>query len=296
MNSSGRCSSLGLALCLVAFGCRSGDAPTSGALGAETVLRAGSLSLHEGPGLVPVSPTEAERDLVFAAGRAEGAPGARVAVERAVLARALLEELRREASAVPLSQEDEERARAALWRELDAPEAVRFVAVQVPVPALAPGDLEEAVALAIERATREDVAPSEFVAHAEAEKRDDVDVLVRVLPPITRDGRLLPKGPKDEVTAELPTEVLEVAKAGLSPGERSSLVASANGYWLLFGLERFPARRLPEAEALERVAAFVVERRARPGLESLDRELRRVRPVRWSPRATELLALAWAEP
>ncbi len=275
-----------------ALGCGTAERTVVALERGEAALACGDLALRFRSELAPLAPADAERDLLFAAARADAAPLARSVAERAVLARALLDDLREEVARAPITPEDEAKAREALWRVLEAPSSVRLLGAHVPVPPLTMGELEESVANAIERATRADLAPSDFVAHAEAERRDEAPVVVRVLPPITADGRVLPKTPKDESFGALPPEVIDAARSLFTPGSRSGVVAAKDGYWILFSLETYSASPLPEKDAAEAVLAFVLEQRARPLLDATVTRVRRERPV-VVPRTRDLLALAW---
>jgi hypothetical protein len=206
-------------------------------------------------------------DALFAEGaRANLGPGAARSIERAALARGLLEQLVRDAAqaGAPTQAELSDLLRER-WVDLDRPAAVRTTHAVLlndkPARDAAARAQAEKLAQAVHSATSDE----ELVRLAKDFKPEDgFEVRAEQLPFVTPDGRIFQRaeaGFKPR-PGSFDTDFARSANALQQPGELSPLVKSGFGYHVIRLDERAPGVSVPPAELAERLAPEVVARRA----------------------------------
>jgi peptidyl-prolyl cis-trans isomerase C len=231
-------------------------APSSSKLPAGIVARVGSFSIgaetvaavSSAQDLAPNVALEREiRDALFAGGALvaglDRSPSAEAAL-RALLARASLESMKREASGADPTEAEVEEATARHFVELDRPEAFRVVHAVVRVPEDADAPVK-ARARALAERINEKVAKArdeaEFRSLVDSvDERGGLDVLVETLKPVAADGRVVDV----EHPAESETFVPAFARAAsrlTHPGQKSGVVPTDFGFHTMMLLERTPS-------------------------------------------------------
>jgi hypothetical protein len=205
-------------------------------------------------------------DALFASGALrEGLdqlPSSRAAL-RGTLARARLEDLKKETARTDPTDAELAEATAANFVEFDRPEACRVIQALVQVPEDADvarkaraRSLAERIAERVAQATDE----SEFRAAAESVEREGFDVVVQTLPPVAADGRVV-----DVDHPGVQPFVLSFARAAsrlAHPGQKSGVVATEFGFHTMMLLERTPAFQVPLEERRRRLRDVILRERA----------------------------------
>jgi len=242
---------------------------------------------------VPTALDSVVADAVLAAAARERVgPASARAVERAVLARVMLQDLWAGARAKgPPTEEELRVATARRWWELDRPLLVRtthaIVRTQPPVDDTAARRLAERIAAAVASAT--DAAS--FRRSVESVPPGDLEVKVEDLQPVAADGRAvdpaLPPPPGSQV-GTYAAEYAAAAHAIPSPGAKSPVVRSAFGYHVILAVEHIAEHRVPRAERVTLLQAEILERRAAAVREELVSGLRARHPVEIDRAADDL--------
>lgn len=240
-------------------------------------------------------------DALFAAGvRADPAQSALVAVsERGVLARRLLENLRKKAaeSGPPTDAELESQTRER-WLELDRSESVRVTHAVVLTKSPADDAPARALAAKLADAVRGAEHGAEFIRRAEALPKESLEIRAEALPPVFPDGRIWDPAhvPPRLLQGELDPEFTRAAHALTRVGEQSAPFKTPFGYHVVLLEERLPAQRLPVEERRERLADAVYSRRAKSELGTLLEDLKKQTPVELPRSVDELTARVLAPP
>ena len=227
-------------------------------------------------------------DALFAAGAKERGLDQQQGVragKQALLARALIERLRDEQYAGPITDDELAEFTALHWLDLDRPDARASAHVLVMMkdgidPKKRKQGMELARRLSQELAGIKTV--DEFEARAKAEPHDDLQVVVERLPPITQDGRLADLQQRPPPGAPTPTFDAGYVKGLWSiaeVGQTSEPTTSSYGVHiiLLTGLQ--PGRKVPPEERRTTLAPEIRAARAKKALDELSGRLRQQTPV-----------------
>jgi peptidyl-prolyl cis-trans isomerase C len=239
-------------------------------------------------------------DALFAAGaRDRGLDrDARVAAaERSLLARALLEQIRDQASSSPITDQEVAEVTALHWLDLDRPVARSSVHALVKIEEGADAarrrqahELAERMA----RALRPDRDPKAFEEHAKALPHEGFDVVVERLPPITQDGRLADLAQRPPPGAPTPTFDAGYV-AGLfaleQVGDVSGPTMSAYGVHVILLAGVQAEQRVGFEERRTRLGPEIVAARARRELDGLTQRLRQQTKVEVMRNADSLFEL-----
>jgi peptidyl-prolyl cis-trans isomerase C len=281
---SARGVALGASLLLaLSAGCRRDSAavrPSPVALPSGAVARVGSSPIagetveriQDRQQLTPKMALErATSDALFALEAELRLPGAaRAAVERAALARVLLEELGRAAQAKgPATDAELESITAERWVDLDRPPSVRVshaVALHPAEGARAPA---LSVARALEQAVRGVREPEAFLRAARAVPAGDIKVRAERLPYLTADGRGISTDRQRAPAGQFDPTFTRAANQLKEPGELSPIVETRFGYHVILLEERLPERRVSMEDRRVALTAEALTRRA----DTLRREL-----------------------
>jgi hypothetical protein len=239
-------------------------------------------------------------DAVLAAsGRERLEPGASSSIERAALARALLERLGAEAAAAgpPTEAEITDLLRER-WTELDRPAAARTTHAVV----INQDPKREADAKALAEALRAELAAAtsaeDFMRRAKAVPGQGFDVKSEQLPAITADGRAFER--HDKGYAEVPMSFdRDFARAALMlqrAGELSPVVKTRFGFHVIRLEERIAASALPKTDLLSKLAPEVQTRRAASARRALLEKLRGANAVQIERAVDELTARVRTQP
>lgn len=250
--------------------------PVTSSLPAGVAARAGAQLVSTGTvervvaarGVTPRAAAElAISDALFAEGaRAKLSLGEARSIERAAMARGLLEQLLRDVarSGAPTPAELSE-ILGERWVDIDRPPAVRITHAVLlndkPQRDAAARLQAEKLAQAVRSATTDE----ELVRLAKDFKPDDgFEVRAEPLPFVTPDGRVFQRadGGFKARPGGFDKDFARGANALQQPGELSPLVKSGFGYHIIRLDERAPGATIPPGELAERLAPEVMVRRA----------------------------------
>lgn len=234
-------------------------------------------------------------DHLLAQSAAEGSPGLYAALERAVLARALIGDLSDAALARgELSEAELTRAREALWIELDRPRAVRAVLARSVVKPLEPEEAAFAVMQRLAEKVRGARSPQAF-GQAVQSLGAETEVSVTPLPPVAADGRVVPLSPSDPRETELPRETVAAISALREATDQSAVFAEPGGFALVFALEVVEEKRLGPEEAREWLVPRALSERYAPELQRVHEAALQSTQVQIHPHHGTLTRLVWRE-
>lgn len=191
------------------------------------------------------------RDRVFAAA-ARATPGwtHRVAdAERATLARVLLERVRAEAAARPLTDDEVRRGAAERWMEYDRPVAARTIHAVVQFKDEADEPRARTVAESIRQRVEPLTAEQDFERAVSTVATEGLKVKVERLEPVTADGRIVAGDGSARLVAPFARAANEIPVEGAT----SPVIRTEFGYHVIRLLERLPAKTVPLAEARRRL-------------------------------------------
>jgi hypothetical protein len=220
--------------------------------------------------------------------------------ERALLARALLEELLAEAER---QGEPSERELAELieerWVELDRGPAVRCTHAVVLSKSPEDDARARALALSIAAAVKGVKDVAEFKTRAQAVAAQVLEVRVESLPFVTSDARSFYRDklrPTGAASSDYDADFARAAHALANPGDISEPAKTRFGYHVIYLEERLPERRVSASEALELLAADVMSKRAARAQTELVARLERTHPQSVVRSADELTASIRIQP
>jgi hypothetical protein len=241
-----------------------------------------------------------DRTLALAAQHGLLESGRAQAVERGVLARALIERIARDVRAQGQpTQAEIEREVATRWIRFDRPDAVQvshFV-VRVAKPEDESGALARAEELARRVAGVRD--PKTFAESVREIARGDSSVTVESLPPTTVDGRTFLTNAKGEPSGEGPRLDPTFAKAANeldSPGDQSRILRSRFGYHVILLERRVKGLRATDDERRSALDEEVYTQRARARVDDLVASARQKTRILVERSSRELTATVGVSP
>lgn len=281
---------LALAACSIGGGCNQAAPPPAASratlppgavasVGGDLIASASVERIAQQQGVAPRAALELSlADALLAREARTSVPsGTTSNVERAALARGVLEQLASSAGARGPATPDELAAIVSeRWPELDRPESVRTTQVVVLVKEPATEARAKALAQEIAVAVAATADADGFTKAAKSVPAGDLEVRVEALPWITADGRgldkrdgtFLPRGAFDATFAK-------AANLLTTPGQLSPLVRTHYGFHVIRFEERLPAVQLPEAERARLLGPEALTRRAARERISLLEKLRK---------------------
>jgi peptidyl-prolyl cis-trans isomerase C len=268
-------------------------------VGSELVSSRSVRRIAQAQGVPPQRALElAIFDALFAeAARSSSAAGTVPVIERAAVARGLLEQLGREATAAgPPTQAELGELAAARWLEIDRPDAVRtthaIILNDQPARAVAARALAEKRAEAVRSAASSD----EFVRLAKALPHEGFELKAEALSPVTADGRGFEKRETGFVgRGSFDKSFAAAANALTRPGEQSPVVESKFGFHVIRLEERIPGSIVPKDQLPALLAPDVMTQRADRARQALLDELRKGAAIEIDRAAEELLSRAKIE-
>jgi hypothetical protein len=253
----------------------------------QRIARGAGVSLRE-------ARTRALSDALFAvAAKASSQERALIPVlQRAVLARVLLEGMKRDALARgPASDAEVEALSALRWRELDRPEAVRVSHVVALFDKSVDEGRVRALAQRLHDALSKLTDAQQFVSRAQAEPHAGAELRAERLPAISADGRAFdPDHPSADIGT--PTFDLDFAKAAnsLVAGQVSEPIKTRFGYHVILCEARIPEQRVPLEQRRQILGDEVVKGRAERAKEELLSRLSERATIPISRAADDLMA------
>lgn len=199
------------------------------------------------------------------------------AIERGVMARAVLEALRRSARAKgPVSRKEVEEETARQWLTYDRPASVKTSHVVVRV--LREEQRKQARALAEkfsrELAGIEDAAG--FLEKARSIDHQKLEVVAESLPPVAEDGRVVsgPDRARLEKAERFESAYARAAFDIKTEGGQSGIAETPFGYHVILLEKRLPAERMPYEQRARALFDDILVRRAKEEKEKLLAKLR----------------------
>lgn len=175
------------------------------------------------------------------------------AIERAVLSRAWLTDVRRHVlDQAPPTQQALEAQRARNWMRFDRPRAVRSVSVFVPIAELAPEHGPRAFIEELHHAARGQ-PDLDSLSQALARIEKAYDFYPKRMPPVAADGRVVPIATGDQAVETVWLEYARVVARLEAPGAVTELVSLESGFVFGWAEEIIPARIVPVNEALDQL-------------------------------------------
>jgi hypothetical protein len=220
-------------------------------------------------------------DAWFAAGLRESQPQAAAGFERLARARLALEAIEAESSEQPPTDDELAQASEQYWWDIDRPES--FQTAHALVKLEADGDADAAVGVARKLRAKLVAAlePAAFMETAKGFDGGGFDIIAEALPPVARDGRLIPS--KAPLPGAPSPGVFEIAYAEaaseLEVGTLSEPVRSPFGFHLIWLFAKHPGAVLDEAEKLELLHSRIFEKRGEVALATTLERLRQQHPV-----------------
>lgn len=215
------------------------------------------------------------------------------AVERSVLARALLEQLEREALRdQPVQQSDLDQHRAHNWLFLDRPRAVRVFEALVPVKNTMEDEGAYRLAKKIRAIAEETHYPEDFAEKLSELREEHPELQANELPPVAEDSRVVPVIPFDMRFRDAPALYGPAVAPLENVGDVTEVIGSASGYHVLMALEIVPAHRPSDAEVGHLLRQGVAAHRMEPQLKALN-EARQASVVRSTRELAPLLRTVW---
>ena len=215
---------------------------------------------------LPVARDLAARDAAFALdARAVFAGGSLVpVVERAALARALMERFKADASALgPASDAEVAELSAPRWQDFDRPETVRTTHAVAIIAKPEQDEAARAIAQHLFEAVRGVSDPEQFIRLAQAVPHEGIDVRVERLPAVTSDGRVYYRegAPPERANQRFDKDFAQAAHR-LAVGAISEPTKSIFGYHVILCEARLPEQRVPLEERRHLLADEVQKARA----------------------------------
>jgi hypothetical protein len=233
------------------------------------------------------------RDALFAAGARDALAGFGLvrSVERTVLARSLLEHLKREVRNQPVTDAEIAETTKRQWVSLDRPPSARtthaVVRVSKPEQDEAAHRLADRIAAAVAGATE----PEVFMQRARQVPAGKLVVTIERLPPVTADGRVVDfDAPPGAPTGRFDLDFARAANGLREVGEHSPVVRSKFGFHVILLEERVPARHVPLPQRRKLLRDEIMDQRAGRLTAELVERTRRTRKVEVSRAALDLTA------
>lgn len=237
-----------------------------------------------------------ERDILFSLELTRLSPDGRAVVERAALARQLLQELRAEMLQThPPTADELEEQRKREWLQVDRPRAVRVADIFIPVPPLSPDGPAWELAEKFHEAVRAASSFHEFTLALDSVDRAGLPVETVVRPPVAADGRIVPFEERDREPFFFEEESVAAIAELREAGELTPIVAVQEGFHLYYALEVYPEHRLEEEELAARLSSSVAAARAAKQLQAVQGRLRKNTQVQLAPQHAQWTRLAWKE-
>lgn len=264
-----------------------------------TVEQVGALSKA-----AKISPEDARSKLVFDALMAVGARDRGydrhddvTTRRRAVLARALLEKMKRDADARPISDDEVRELSEVHWLDLDRPVARRTAhAVVMPKDPKNQTELAKADEIAnhIAEAVRSATDAKTFKEKAEAVDAEGMKVVVQDLPPVAEDGRVVDLDDRPPPGMQGQTFAVEYARAVFAipkVGGMTKPFRSPFGTHVALLVSIQPELRVPLDQRRKMLAEEIRTSRVKKELDALKKALSEKNPPNVERNANTLLQL-----
>lgn len=210
-------------------------------------------------------------------------------LERAAIARALLETLKNDATARgPVTDAEVAELTSRRWRELDRPEAARTSHAVALVEKPTDEAKARAVAYLIYDAVKGVKDAAEFLRLAGAVPHEGVEVRVERLPPVTADGRVVDPDKPSADSEQGFDPVFSKAALQLVPGAVSEPTKTVFGYHVIFCEARLPEQRVPLEERRQLLHDEVLKARAERAKQELLTRLSAAQPIQIARAADDL--------
>jgi hypothetical protein len=247
----------------------------------------------------PVEERKAEaeaviREILLGDEAARSLPHRAQAVQRGVLGRSLIEHLEEELSRqAPVTEEELEAQRKKEWVKYERPRAVRTAQFFIPVGELSPGQVEYDLAQRIVEAVKGATNVEQFASLGRAVETD-LRVIVEPAPTVAADGRVVPINTEEAQFESTDSAFAEAATNLRTAGDISGVVATKNGFHVLYAMDVYPAVSIPVSEARRALTKAVLAERLDARLQKL-KEARKEKVVRVRSDIASALRPLWRE-
>jgi hypothetical protein len=205
-------------------------------------------------------------------------------IERSVLARSLLEEMRDHAlSEGPPTDQEVTKVQAERWFNVDRPAAAQTTHFVVLTKRGRQAEQAEALARKIAAAVHNITNSKAFILAAKRFPADGLDVVAESLPPVTADGRSIQldlngnpigEGPQFDVTFSRAANAIDRV------GAQSGIVRTRFGFHVILLDRKFPPRHVSIDTLREKYASEIYSRREQQMMQRAMEESKHRRPVR----------------
>ena len=214
-------------------------------------------------------------------------------VRRAVLARALLEQLEARAKQPEIPTNDEvESMTAERWIEFDRGETFRTCHAVIHADTLTQ-DEGDKMAKRLAESLHPHTLCEDFLEHAKLLSIPDAKLTAEELPAVLADGRSVLVDSKGEPVEEGPRLDEAFARAVhqlRTPGDQSGVVRTRFGWHVILLAEKIPEKRLPFLERREALTVDIHRRRAREASEAVLVHCRKSVPISVDRSAIEAMS------
>ena len=214
-------------------------------------------------------------------------------IERAVLSRILIEDLRSKSlnDAAPKQAEIDKTIREQ-WLRFARPRAVRSVVVRVPVPTMVNDEPYRLLAEEL-RAASVGAHNIEGLLAQQATVETRLTVQRMRMPPVASDGRVVPMISQDHEVKQVEAPFAQTVSS-LNTGELSPVFATSDAYQFVFATEVIDARTSDDEQSRKELAYRVAARRLKPELSQITHA--KTSKVTYSTKdVAALLKLIWRE-
>lgn len=194
------------------------------------------------------------------------------AVRRGELGRRLIEQTELEVSQKgPISEEELRAEYDARWLDFNRPRAVRTVQVFFPVEPPVEDEVQRLHAERLAKAVLGTHNLDEFGKKAKPIIDEVESSVVYEMPPLTRDGRIVPILPKDRNVGGISKYLADAVGALSEPGDISSVVGTEQGYHVFFVTEVVPEKIVPMDQVKKELERAVVAKRVQNALDAISK-------------------------
>lgn len=210
------------------------------------------------------------RDELMRAEAESVAPARTRAVQRGELARRLIEQTEEAVTSRGQITEQELRTEyESRWLDYNRPQALRTVQAFFPTQPPLEDEVQRNNAERLWKAVQGTHNLEQFGKRARPILDEVKSAQVYEMPPLTKDGRIVPILPKDQNVTGISKHLAEAVGKLSNPGDISSVVGTEQGYHVFFVTEVVPAQVVAQSDVRAELERAVFATRVRDSLEAI---------------------------